>query len=250
MNVDVAENKAETGRRAAKLGAERLRQALQSGGEAAIILATGASQFEMFDQLVQEPGIDWSRVTAFHLDEYVGISADHPAAFRRYMRERFVDRLPSPIGHFHYIDGNADPEQECRRLAEIIRPLDIRVAFVGIGENGHLAFNDPPADFDTTEPYLIVRLDEASRQQQFGEGWFESMDDVPRVAISMSVSQIMSAATIVCTVPDERKAAAVREAVEGPVTPRLPASILQKHPDCHLYLDTAAATLLAARAAW
>lgn len=246
MIVDVAEDKQETGRRAAALGAERLRRALRERGEAAIIVATGSSQFEMFDQLVMEPGIDWGRVTAFHLDEYVGIPADHPASFRRYMRERFVGRLPQGIGAFHYIDGEADPASECQRLAALIEPLSIAVAFVGIGENGHLAFNDPPADFATTEPYLVVRLDEASRQQQFGEGWFARIEDVPSGAISMSIHQILAADTIVCTVPDARKAVAVAAAVEGPVTPMLPSSILQRHPDCHLFLDAASASRLTA----
>ena len=244
MIVDVAENKQETGRRAAAFGAERLRQALRDAGEATIIVATGASQFEMFDQLVTEPGIDWGRVTAFHLDEYVGIPADHPASFRRYMRERFVDRLPAAIGAFHYIDGNADPAEECRRLDDLIEPRSIAVAFVGIGENGHLAFNDPPADFATTDPYLVVRLDEASRQQQFGEGWFARIEDVPSGAISMSIHQILAADTIVCTVPDERKAVAVAAAVEGPVTPLIPSSILQRHPECRLVLDEASASRL------
>lgn len=244
MKVVIEKSSAEAGRRAALFGADRLRQELREHAGITIALATGSSQFDMLDQLVAEPDIDWTRVTAFHLDEYVGLSADHPASFRHYMRERFVTRLPMPIGAFHYIDGNADPAEECRRLGMLLGPRSVSVAFVGIGENGHLAFNDPPADFATTEPFLVVRLDEASRRQQVGEGWFATVDEAPELAISMSIRQITSAETIVCTVPDERKAAAVRGAVEGPVTPDLPSSILQTHPDCHLFLDPASSSLL------
>ena len=245
MNIEVAETREEAGRTAAAAGAERIRAALARRGEAAIIVATGSSQFEMLAHLVAEPGIDWSRVTGFHLDEYVGLSDDHPASFRRYLRERFVERLPSPIGRFHYIQGDGDPVTECRRLAELIRPVEIDVAFVGIGENGHLAFNDPPADFETTIPYLVVSLDEACRRQQLGEGWFPRLEDVPERAISMSVRRILASRAIICTVPDERKAVAVRAAVQGPVTEQVPASALQTHADCHLFLDAAAASLLA-----
>jgi glucosamine-6-phosphate deaminase len=237
VKVDVSAAKEEMGRKAAREGASYVRRALQDRGRASIVVATGASQFEMLDHLVKEPGIDWSRVTGFHLDEYVGMSMDHPASFRRYLKERFVDRLPVPIGAFHYIDAEQNPEAERRRLAELIAPVAIDVAFVGIGENGHLAFNDPPADFETEEPYLVVELDEACRRQQLGEGWFERLEAVPERAISMSVRQIMKSAAIVCTVPDARKATAVARTLEGPVTPDVPASILQRHPDCHLYLD-------------
>lgn len=245
MNIEVARTRDDAGRAAAALGAERIREALQERGEAAIIVATGSSQFEMLGHLVAAPGIDWGRVTGFHLDEYVGLSEDHPASFRRYLRERFVERLPSPIRAFHYIQGDGDPVSECRRLAGLIRPVEIDVAFVGIGENGHLAFNDPPADLETTVPYLVVSLDEACRRQQLGEGWFPRLEDVPARAISMSVRQILRSGMIVCTVPDERKAVAVRNAVEGPVTEQVPASALQHHAHCHLLLDPPAASLLA-----
>lgn len=246
MISNIAPDKPEAGRRAAEAGAAALRAALATGREATIVLATGSSQFEMLAALAAAPDVAWSRVTAFHLDEYVGIEAHHPASFRRYLRERFVERLPVPIGTFHYIDGNAEPEAECRRLARLIEAAPIDVAFVGIGENGHLAFNDPPADFAATAPYLVVELDEASRRQQLGEGWFPSLEAVPRLAISMSVPRIMSARSIVCTVPEARKAQAVRGAVEGPVTPDLPASILQRHPDTHLFLDAESASRLGA----
>ncbi len=237
-------DKQQLGKAAAAAGAELMRRALAERGAASIIVATGASQFEMLAQLSQEPGIDWHRVTGFHLDEYVGLSIAHPASFRRYLWERFVSRLPLPMRAFHYLDGETDPAAEAARVGEIIRRHPIDVAFVGIGENGHLAFNDPPADFDTEEPYLVVQLDDACRRQQLGEGWFPTFDDVPREAISMSVRQIMKSHAILCTVPDERKAEAVRNAVEGDVTPQVPASILQQHVRCTLYLDKPAASLL------
>jgi glucosamine-6-phosphate deaminase len=199
----------------------------------------------MFENLVREPEIDWSSVTGFHLDEYVGLPITHPASFRRYLWERFVSRLPLPLRAFHYLDAKDDPRAEASRVGEIIRRHPIDVAFVGIGENGHLAFNDPPADFETDEPYIIVKLDDACRRQQLGEGWFPTFDDVPQQAISMSVRQIMKSRAVICTVPDERKAQAVRNAVEGEVTPRVPASILQRHERCALFLDKPAASLLA-----
>jgi glucosamine-6-phosphate deaminase len=215
---------------------------LEAKGSASFIVATGASQFEMLDKLA-EADLPWNKLTGFHLDEYVGLSINHEASFRKYLWERFVSRLPLPLAAFHFLDGEVDADAECRRASELIEQTSIDVAFVGIGENGHLAFNDPPADFDTEQPYLIVDLDEACRQQQFGEGWFPDLDSVPRQAISMSVRRIMKSDAIVCTVPDERKAEAVKNATQGPVTPEVPASILQEHPDCRLFLDAAAASL-------
>jgi glucosamine-6-phosphate deaminase len=183
-------------------------------------------------------------VTAFHLDEYIGMPITHPASFRKYLKERFVYRLPQPLAAFHYINGEGDAEAECRRLAELIAARPVDVAFVGIGENGHLAFNDPPADFQTEEPYLVVNLDEACRRQQLGEGWFPTLEDVPQQAISMSIRQILKSDTILCSVPDARKAEAVRASLEGPVTPDVPASVLQRHADTTVYLDAASAALL------
>jgi glucosamine-6-phosphate deaminase len=244
MEVIVCDSKDELGQRAAGQGAERIRRAIQEQGQANIIVATGASQFEMFSSLIQASGIAWNRVTGFHLDEYVGLPITHPASFRKYLWERFVRKLPLPLQAFHYVDGERDPHQECRRLAAIIAERPIDVAFVGIGENGHLAFNDPPADFDTEDAYLVVNLDEACRRQQMGEGWFPSLEDVPRQAISMSCRQILQSRAIIVSVPDQRKAEAVKGAVEGPVTPQVPASILQQHPSATLYLDPASASLL------
>lgn len=179
----------------------------------------------------------------FHLDEYLGIPEDHPASFRRYLFERFI--RPSGIQQYHLLDGTKDPVAVCLEVGAALRSAPIDCAFVGIGENGHLAFNDPPADFHASAPYIVVELDEACRRQQVGEGWFKSLDDVPQRAISISIRQIMDAREIICVVPDARKAAAVRLCLEGPVTPDAPASILQTHEDATVYLDEPAAALLA-----
>lgn len=244
MDIQIMPDKLAMGKAAAAAGAEQIRRALAARGHANIIVATGASQFEMLASLVKEPGINWNRVTGFHLDEYVGLGIDHPASFRGYLWQRFVSQLPLPLRTFYFLDAESDPQAECRRVGDIIRQHHIDVAFVGIGENGHLAFNDPPADFDTEQPYLTVQLDDACRRQQLGEGWFPTFDDVPKQAISMSIRQIMKSGTIICTVPDDRKAEAVRNAVEGEVTANVPASILQQHKQCTLFLDPPAAKLL------
>jgi glucosamine-6-phosphate deaminase len=228
---------------AAETAARVLREAVQRRGRAAFVAATGASQFNFLKHLVAAPGIAWERTTMFHLDEYIGMSADHPASFRRYLRERLTSTVP--IGAVHFIAGDApDLAAELDRLNRTIAATPIDAAFVGIGENGHLAFNDPPADFTTEIPYIIVRLDEACRRQQFGEGWFKTLDDVPREAISMTVRQIMKATHIICTVPEKRKAQAVKACLEGEVGPMFPASILRTHPSCHLFLDKESASLL------
>src|SRR4051812_29372290 len=244
MDIKIMPDKGQMGKAAATAGAEHIRRAIAERGDANIIVATGASQFEMLSELIQQPGINWNRVTGFHLDEYVGLAIEHPASFRGYLWQRFVSKLPMPLRSFHFLDGEGDAKAECHRVAEIIRKHPIDVAFVGIGENGHLAFNDPPADFETEDPYLIVQLDEACRRQQLGEGWFPTFDNVPKQAISMSVRQIMKSSAIICTVPDERKAEAVRNSIEGQVSPQVPASILQRHDRCTLYLDKPAASLL------
>jgi glucosamine-6-phosphate deaminase len=242
MNIKICNNAQELGRQAAAEAAERIRAAIRERGAANIVVATGASQFEVLAALVADEEIEWPRVTGFHLDEYLGLPISHPASFRRYLRERFVDRVP--LRAFHYVDGEAEPQAECRRLGQLIAKHPIDVSLVGIGENCHLAFNDPPANFETDEPFIVVELDQACRQQQFGEGWFPTFDAVPTRAISMSIRQIMKSAAIVCSVPDRRKAAAVRAAVEGEVTPQAPASILQRHPLATIYLDPPAAEML------
>lgn len=229
---------------AGKHAALSIESAINEHYEANIILATGASQFHTLQTLVNSKLIDWSKVTIFHLDEYIGISENHPASFRRYLKERFLDKVGN-VKDFHFINGNAsNPSEECERLNRLINPLEIHVALVGIGENGHLAFNDPPADFDIESPYIIADLDEKCRLQQVGEGWFGGLDDVPKQAISMSIKQIMKSKSIICSVPDERKARAVKDCVLGEVSTMHPASILQDHPHCTIYLDSGSASLI------
>lgn len=241
MQINIAPTVQEMGQRAATEGAKHIRAAIAEKGLANIIVATGASQFEVLAALVKED-IDWSVVTGFHLDEYLGISSEHPASFVGYLKERFVDLVP--LKAFHFIDGKADPAENYSRVGALLQEHPTDVTFCGIGENGHLAFNDPPADFDTEKPYLVVDLDDACRKQQLGEGWFPTFDDVPKQAISMSIKQIMKSKIIICSVPDERKAEAVRNSAEGDVSPEVPASILQKHSGTTLYVDEPAATLL------
>ena len=248
MDIQVFDTKQELGRAAAERAKAAIGEAIARAGEARVIAATGASQFEFLDALTTAGGVDWGRVEMFHLDEYVGLPDTHPASFRRYLRERIVQRVHPRA--FHYLAGDAeDPAAECRRVGALLTRAPIDVAFVGIGENGHLAFNDPPADFETEEPYLVVELDEACRRQQLGEGWFATLDDVPRRAISMSIRQILSAREILCVVPDARKAKAVRDCLEGEVTPVHPSSILQTHPATTAYLDRDSAALLKPRGA-
>ena len=239
----VFEDKQELGRAAAAHAADCINRAIAERGTARILVATGASQFEFLDALTKAT-VDWSRVEMFHLDEYIGLSADHPASFCRYLLERLI--RPTGITRYHLLAGDADPVEVCRRAGEAIRQAPIDCAFAGIGENGHLAFNDPPADFTTREPYLIVELDEACRRQQVGEGWFRTIDDVPTRAISISIQQILASREIVSVVPDARKAAAVKRCLKGPVSPDAPASILQTHANVTVYLDTASAALLSA----
>jgi glucosamine-6-phosphate deaminase len=220
----------------------RIRLAIGQRGRARIVAATGASQIAFLDRLVREPAIEWDNVEMFHLDEYIGLPIDHPASFRKYLLERLIE--PAGITRHHLLDGGRDPDAVCRETGRLLREDPVDVAFIGIGENGHLAFNDPPADFDTEDPYLVVHLDERCRQQQVGEGWFARLEDVPATAISMSVRQILKARAIVCVVPDRRKAEAVRASIEGPVDPMMPASILRRHADLTIYLDRASASLL------
>lgn len=245
LRLSVCDDRAQLGREAAAIAAEALAAACRRRGAATLVVATGSSQFEVLAALSAAAAIPWPRVTLYHLDEYVGLGPDHPASFCRFLRERFVDRLPARPAAFHELDGlAADPRAECARLAALVPTEPFDVALIGIGENAHLAFNDPPADFETDSPYLVVELDEACRRQQVGEGWFPTLADVPTRAISMSVRRILATRTIVCSVPDRRKAAAVRAALEGPVTRAVPASILQEHDTCHLLLDREAASLL------
>jgi glucosamine-6-phosphate deaminase len=243
MEVITSKDAIELGKVAGKSAADLIKRAIEENGQANIILATGSSQFETLKQLTDKMDIDWSKVVMFHLDEYIGLQESSRASFRRYLRERFLDKV-STLKACHLIDGEADPATECNRLNGIIEKHPIDVALVGVGENGHLAFNDPPADFDVELPYIVVNLEEKCRQQQLGEGWFDTVDEVPEQAISMSVKQILKSKHIICSVPDERKAQAVKDCLEEPISNRFPASILQLHPNCTYFLDKASAALL------
>lgn len=245
MNIKIFDDKISLGQAAAEQAAKAIRQALAATGTARIIAATGASQFEFLAALTQAPAIAWAQVKMFHLDEYVGMSIAHPASFRKYLLERFIQ--PTGLTNYHLLDGAGDVVEVCAQANAAIAAAPIDVAFVGIGENGHLAFNDPPADFAIETPYIVVQLDDACRRQQFGEGWFPTLDDVPKQAISMSIQQILKAREIVCVVPDARKAQAVKACLEGEISPLAPASMLRQHPNVTVYLDQDSAALLTAR---
>jgi glucosamine-6-phosphate deaminase len=229
---------------AAAQAAAAIRSAIAVRGHARIVAATGASQFAFLEALSATPNIDWKRIELFHLDEYIGLPMNHPASFCKYLQERLIGK--TGITHCHLLKGDANPAEVIRLASEAILQPPIDVAFVGIGENGHLAFNDPPADFHTEDPYIIVSLDEACRRQQVAEGWFENISGVPERAISMSIRQILKAKEIICVVPDARKAAAVRACLEGDISLLAPASILRTHPNTTIYLDRSSAGLLTA----
>lgn len=240
--VRVFPSKTELAFAAAEHAARSLIDLLSQFGTVRLLAATGASQLDFLAALTSQPGVDWNRVELFHLDEYVGIGIDHPASFARYIKERIVD----PLGtvKYHLLDGLCDPYEMARKMSAELAGAPLHLAFCGIGENGHLAFNDPPADFEATDPYIIVDLDEACRRQQVGEGWFASLDDVPKRALSISIPWLLKAAEILCVVPDRRKAPAVKACLEGPVSPLAPASILRVHPNAHIFLDVESAELL------
>lgn len=244
MNICIEATKEKLGQLAAEEATEIIKRVISEKGFASIILATGASQFEVLKALVSVNEIDWSKVIMFHLDEYIDLPATHPASFRKYLMDRFVNLVPT-LKEKYLINGEAkSPIEECEQLGEIIAKYPVDVAFVGIGENGHLAFNDPPADFETEQPYIIVELDEDCRRQQLGEGWFPSLEDVPHKAISMSIQQIMKSQYIICSVPGERKAQAVKNCLENEVSNIYPSSILREHPNCSIYLDEESSSLL------
>lgn len=227
---------------AAEHAAASIRRAIHARRNARILAATGTSQFEFLDALAKAADIDWRRVEMFHLDEYIGLPMSHPASFRRILLERLIQKVG--ITNYHLLEGDTDPSAAIRRVGKALVAAPIDVAFVGIGENGHLAFNDPPADFETEEAYLIVNLDEACRLQQVGEGWFASISEMPKQAISMSVRQILKAEEILVVVPDSRKAKAVQACLEGEIGPMAPASILRRHRNTTVYLDRDSAALL------
>lgn len=243
MITSMLGSKAETSKAAAAKATELLKTLIAAKGSVVLIVATGASQFDFLANLCAAPGIDWGKVRMFHLDEYVGLPEQHPASFRKYLKERLLARVG--IKDYHLVQGDApDLGREIVRLNELIKKYPPDLAFVGIGENGHLAFNDPPADFEVDDPYIIVTLDEKCKKQQMGEGWFPSLADVPGKAVSMSIRQIMRTPSIICTVPGAVKAEAVRDCLEKEISPAYPASILRTHPDCTIFLDEESSALL------
>ena len=243
MNVKTYVDRSTMSVAAARHAAQALRAAIAAQGGARIVAATGASQFDFLESLTAAPDVDWTRVEMFHLDEYVGLPIDHPASFRKYLLERLIRK--TGMTRYHLLDGEHDAARVADEVGREIGRAPIDAAFVGIGENGHLAFNDPPADFTTDRPYLIVTLDTACRRQQVGEGWFASVEEVPSQAISMSVRQILKSREIICIVPDARKAQAVKACIDGETSPMAPASILQTHAHATVYLDRDSAALLA-----
>jgi glucosamine-6-phosphate deaminase len=243
MQLRIFDRVEDVGAHAAAHAAGALARAIAARGRARLVAATGNSQFGLLDALIATPGVDWERVELFHLDEYLGLPADHPGSFCRFMRDRLI--VPTGIVRYHLIDGMGDPPTVIGSLTAALRSAPVDVAITGIGENGHLAFNEPPADFTTTDAFTVVALDETSRRQQVGEAWFARVEDVPTHAITMTVPEILKATEIVCLAHGARKARAVAGCFNsGAPTPSAPASALTTHPRTIVYLDRAAAGLL------
>jgi glucosamine-6-phosphate deaminase len=244
MILRVFEDKSSLAIAAAMQAAAAIRAAIAARGRARVIAATGASQFEFLEVLTAMPGIHWQEVELFHLDEYIGLPANHPASFCKYLQERLIGK--TGMRNVHLLDGQGDAAEVIRRASEAISWAPVDIAFVGIGENGHLAFNDPPADFAIEDPYIIVNLDKACRLQQVGEGWFRDLAEVPAQAISMSIRQILRSREIICIAPDARKVKAVQACFEGEISVMAPASVLRRHEGVTVYLDRESAALLGA----
>ena len=242
MNIRTFSNSADLAQAAARSAAGIISGTIAECGTARIIVATGASHLAFLNALVALPDVDWSKVEMFHLDEYVGLPITHPASFRKYLLERFI--RPTGVGRYHLLDGEGDLEAVCKKVGDEMNSGRIHLAFVGIGENGHLAFNDPPADFETKTPYIVVTLDEGCGRQQVGEGWFRDLSEVPRQAITISIRQILQAEKILCVTPELRKAKAVKACLEGPIGPAAPASVLRTHADVTVFLDQDSGSLL------
>ena len=245
MKTNIYKNKKETSKEAALQAASILNKAIRQKGTATFVIATGVSQLDFIEHLITEGNVDWSKTRMFHLDEYIGLPETHPASFKKYLQEKFISKVDR-IKEINLINGDvADPQKECDRLNQILKNEIVDIAFVGIGENGHLAFNDPPANFEIEDPFIIVNLDNQCRKQQVGEGWFNSFEEVPRQAISMSIKQIMKSKNIICTIPGERKAQAVKDCLEtDKISPVYPSSILKKHKNCFVFLDCDSAKYL------
>ena len=245
MKIEIGRDKYEMAKAAADFAADRIKAAIAANGEARVIFASAASQLEFVDEMLKRADIEWDKVCGFHLDEYVGLPETHGASFRRFLKERLLAKLPCAVKSFTFVGGDAaDQAAELARLEAAVREKPIDLACIGIGENGHIAFNDPPADFEAGSAYCVVKLDQVCRMQQVGEGWYPDLDAVPTHAYSMTVPQIMATKSIAVIVPDDRKAKAVAGAVDGPLTNMCPSSILRNHADCTLFLDPPAASLL------
>jgi glucosamine-6-phosphate deaminase len=245
MRLRVLEDRNSLGEAAAAQGAAAIQRAIRERGRARIIGASAASQFEFLERLIATPGIDWKLVELFHLDEYIGIPMSHPASFCKFLQDRLISK--TGVTNYHLLDGEKNPAEVIRATNAAVSVAPIDVAFVGIGENGHLAFNDPPADFEIEDPYIVVNLDEACRKQQVGEGWFPDLQAVPTRAISMSVQQVLKSKEILAIVPGPKKAQAIKACFDGPVSPLAPSSILRTHPNATIYLDRDSAALLSPR---
>ena len=241
ISISVSSTAVENGRKAAVKAAEIINEAIRRKGHARIVLSTGASQFEMFDELVKLD-VDWSKVEMFHLDEYVNLPETHIASFRKYLKERFVNIVHPKAAHF--VIGEGDVKKNIEQLTRELRSDEIDLGLIGIGENGHIAFNDPPADFDATDAYRVVNLDHKCRMQQVGEGWFANVDEVPKQAISMLPKQIMSCNVIISVVPHAVKAKAVYDTITQKVNNMVPATLLKTHPEWYLFLDDESASML------
>jgi glucosamine-6-phosphate deaminase len=242
MEFKIFDDRNSLGRAAANQAVTAIRRAIAERGSARIVVATAGSQKEFLEALTTAQGIDWLNVEAFHLDEYIGLPITHPGSFRKMLLEQLISK--TGIVKYHLLDGDGDVTGTVKRESVALASAPIDIAFLGIGENGHLAFNDPPADFETEEPYLVVELDEVCRLQQVGEAWFSDISQVPKQAISMSVKQIMKIKELIAVVPGGRKAAAIAACFNGAVTPMAPASILRNHPNATVYLDKESASLL------
>lgn len=241
MDIKIFPDRNSMAAAAADQAAAAIRRAIEANGRARIVAATAASQKEFLEDLTQRQGIDWGRVEAFHLDEYIGLPLSHPGSFRKMLREQLIEK--TGIRQYHLLHGDGDVAAVVKEASGAVASAPIDIAFLGIGENGHLAFNDPPADFETQEPYLVVQLDEACRQQQVGEAWFANISQVPQQAISMSVQQILKAKELVAVVPGPKKADAIKLCFNGPLSPMAPASILRSHANATVYLDRDSAAL-------
>lgn len=239
MIINISVNALELGTRAAGFAAGKINEAIQQNGEARLVVSTGSSQFETLQSLINE-NIAWEKIEVFHLDEYIGLPVTHAASFRKYLNERFISHIK--IKKFHSVDVEGHIDNKIKYLTDEIRKKPVDLGLIGIGVNGHIAFNDPPADFKTREAYIIVNLDEQCRMQQVNEGWFKSIEDVPAQAVSMTPWQIMQCRTIVSCVPHKVKAVAVKNTLINSLTEIVPATMLKQHPDFHLFLDNNSAS--------